>query len=260
MESKHTQLVAWVRVQLEHVKRKGVHIQWDYVPSHTGVWGIEKADELAKLGARGNSCLFEDPVQAKSSELLAHSRQPPWRRRAVKSGGPWPRPPWEDGQGTPWFLLGHQAEPELPALDWEGLAQVHSDEDLDTLHQLRADLNAMWEQIRQSTDEQVTQDLKRQHKLLNRSIQCFRVQARGRFVRSICKEAEEHMQFHDLGKFYQSLKKLGVHLDGHTLEGKVTHGLADVRKHCKSMGSNLVPVAESMLDSVPLAWSHPHRQ
>ncbi|CAE7354530.1 unnamed protein product [Symbiodinium necroappetens] len=143
------------------------------------------------------------------------------------------------------------AEPELPALDWEGLAQVHSDEDLDTLHQLRADLNAMWEQIRQSTDEQVTQDLKRQHKLLNRSMQRFRVQARGRFVRSICKEAEEHMHFHDLGKFYQSLKKLGVHLDGHTLEGKVTHGLADARKHCKSIGSNLVPVAESMLDSVP---------
>ena len=31
-----------------------------------------------------------------------------------------------------------------------------------------------------------------------------------------------------------------------------SHDLSDLRKRCKNIGSNLVPVAESILDSVPL--------
>ena len=47
------------------------------------------------------------------------------------------------------------------------------------------------------------------------------------------------------------LKKIGVHLTEHALEGKMDHKLDDMRQHCKAVSGNVQPIPDSVLDHVP---------
>lgn len=71
--------------------------------------------------------------------------------------------------------------------------------------------------------------LKARRRMVSRQLQRFRSKARFRFVRSLCREADQRFHFHDVGRFYETLNKIGVHLTERSLEGKMDHGLAEMR-------------------------------
>ncbi|CAE7804986.1 unnamed protein product [Symbiodinium sp. CCMP2592] len=171
----------------------------------------------------------------------------------------------------PWFWQPREAVVEPPLVAWDQLAHIvvgaaervvgrkrpaqlgapYSHEDLEAIHQLREDLTALWNRVRLEEDEEQRRVLKLSHRQLQRQLQRFRRQARGRFVQSICREAEESMHSHDTGKFYRTLKKLGIHLSEHSNEGKVEHGLKELREHCQNVSGNVKTVKEDVLHDVP---------
>ena len=112
-------------------------------------------------------------------------------------------------------------------------------------------LLALWDRVRLAEDEEQLRVLKLSHRQMQRQLQRFRRQARGRFVQNICKEAEESMHSHDTGKFYRTLKRLGIHLSEHSNEGKVEHGLKELREHCQKVSGTVKHVKEEVLHDVP---------
>ena len=145
-------------------------------------------------------------------------------RHTVKHGGPKPRPPW-NGLDSPWFMNCDFANTE-PLLPWDTLSSIlvngaqqvlgrtaprlgapYSPEDMHEITEMRNDLALLWSRLQNSDNAAEQQRLKHQHRMCNRQLQRFRSKARVRFVRTLCNEAEQHMRYHDMGRFYKSLKK-----------------------------------------------------
>ena len=261
--------LAKVRSKLPKVRSKGITIQWRWARGHQGTHGNEMADTLAKHGASGLQQLFPAlTLQDIGQNRPSFSSVPVRRRRCVKSGGPGARPAW-DGHGPPWFMRGDFAEGD-PMLSWQELSGIlvqtassvadrkvsavgapYSEEDLSAIHQLRLDLQALWGQLQQCDSLEEQGRIKVAHRTLSGELQRFRAKARHRFVKSICQQADDHFRFHDMGRFYKTLKQLGVHLSDHSPAGKMDHSVADMRAHCKQVSGSIIDIPDSVLDHVP---------
>eukprot|EP00435_Cladocopium_sp_Y103_P015142 s3945_g3.t1 len=262
-------LIQWAQWQLKRVISKGIRIEWRWIRGHQGVHGNEMADFLAKEGARGVSRIFpafQVPDQMSPPSILG--AVPPRRRHRSKSGGPRPRPSW-DGTGLPWFMQGEFANTE-PLLDWNVLSQIlvdaaHSvvgrtasqlgvpylESDLAEIQHMRDDMQLLWSRLQTCEDRAQQVQLKQQHRTLSRQLQRFRSKARFRFVRSLCAEADQHFRFHDLGRFYKTLKKIGVHLTDQSFAGQIDHNLEDLRRHCQAVSGEVQSISDDVLQHVP---------
>ena len=117
----------------------------------------------------------------------------------------------------------------------------YTTEDMKDITEMRQDLASLWTRLQAEPDVSAQRQLKHQHRTLSRQLQRFRSKARSRYVRTLCLEAEQHLHYHDMGRFYKSLKKIGVHLSEHTLEGK----------HCQTVSGSVQEVSDTVLDHVP---------
>ena len=227
------------------------------------------ADGLAKQGSRGVIKVFPAlQVPDQSTPLPMSGLIPPSVRHTYKHGGPQPRPPW-NGLDSPWFKDGEFANTE-PLIPWDTLSSImveaaqnvlgrsvprmgtpYSDEDLHEISEMRKDLALLWSRLQEGSSPAEQQRVKHQHRMLSRQLQRFRSKARSRFVRHLCNEAEQHIRFHDMGRFYKSLKKIGAHLSDHTVSGKVDHDLTALRSHCQAVSGSVQEVSDAVLDHVP---------
>lgn len=262
-------LIQWCRWQLARVQSKGICLDWKWIRGHQGVHGNEMADRLAKQGSRGEVKVFPAlQVPDQSTPLPMSGMIPPRVRHTYKHGGPQPRPPW-NGLDSPWFMDGEFANTE-PLIPWDTLSSImvdaaqnvlgrkvprmgapYSDEDLHEISEMREDLALLWSRLQESSSPAEQQRVKHQHRMLSRQLQRFRSKARSRFVRHLCTEAEQHIRFHDMGRFYKSLKKIGVHLSDHTVAGKVDHDITALRSHCQAVSGSVQEVSDAVLDHVP---------
>lgn len=166
--------------------------------------------------------------------------------------GPTLWPAW-DGLGSLWFMDGDFAniEPLLPMVDAAQhvlgrkvprLGAPYSADDLRDIAEIRKDLALVWSRLQECQDPAQQQRLKRKHRMVNRQLQRFRSKARSRFVRTLCAEAEQHIRYHDMGRSYTSLKKIGVHLLEFTVAGKGERDLFARCSHCQTVsGAEHVP-------------------
>ena len=131
------------------------------------------------------------------------------------------------------------------------LGAPYSPEDMHEITEMRNDLALLWSRLQNSDNAAEQQRLKHQHRMCNRQLQRFRSKARVRFVRTLCNEAEQHMRYHDMGRFYKSLKKIGVHLSDQTFSGRIAHDLSALRDHCQSVSGSVQEVSDEVLSHVP---------
>ena len=262
-------LIQWGRWQLTRVHSKGIHVNWKWVRGHQGDHGNEMADCLAKEGARGRVKIFPAlEIPDHMTPLPLAGMLPSRVRHTVKHGGPKPRPPW-NGLDSPWFMNCDFANTE-PLLPWDTLSSIlvngaqqvlgrtaprlgapYSPEDMHEITEMRNDLALLWSRLQNSDNAAEQQRLKHQHRMCNRQLQRFRSKARVRFVRTLCNEAEQHMRYHDMGRFYKSLKKIGVHLSDQTFSGRIAHDLSALREHCQSVSGSVQEVSDEVLSHVP---------
>ena len=123
---------------------------------------------------------------------------------------------------------------------------------LDQLATMRLHLSELWQAVHDNAGTDAEFTSRQAHRRCNREIQRFKLKARGRFVKSICHEVEQHMRNHDLGKFFSSLKKLGIQLAGKSSAGQVRHSPDQLRAHCRSVSSVVRPVGDDLLSDVPV--------
>ena len=87
-----------------------------------------------------------------------------------------------------------------------------------------------------------------EHKMAKRRWEHFKRKARARYVKAVCDEIKTAAEFGDMGEFYATLPKLGVHIFGKSKKGEEPHSLQEVREFLQNLSSNPAPVSQETIE------------
>lgn len=218
-------------------------IVWQHVFGHTGDPGNERADRLAKLGAAGH--------------------QQTWTRRRLTRTHWEPRPPNNPPEPEnsdppcplPWdrfsTLLRETAVEVLGTTKQNNQPSFYSPADLDHIMSLMDKQQQCWKQVHQARGTPDEAALRTELQEAKKAVREFKQDCRNRWVTLIIQDLEDALRIHDLGRFYNLLPKLGIHVQGKSQAGRELFTLDAARTHFQSTMASPLPVEEDLISQLP---------
>ena len=220
-------------------------IVWQHVFGHTGDPGNERADRLAKLGAAGHQ-------QTWTRRRLTRTHwepRPPNNPPAPENSDP-PCPlPW-DRFST---LLRETAVEVLGTTKQNNQPSFYSPADLDHIMSLMDKQQQCWKHVHQARGTPDEAALRTELQEAKKAVREFKQDCRNRWpwVALIIQDLEDALRIHDLGRFYNLLPKLGIHVQGKSQAGRELFTLDAARTHFQSTMASPLPVEDDLISQLP---------
>ncbi|CAK0794762.1 unnamed protein product [Prorocentrum cordatum] len=120
--------------------------------------------------------------------------------------------------------------------------------------EMQAECDALRELRRRQRLAPTTEEstaLRQQHRARSQAYRALRRKWRAEWISGMVTELERSMQFHDMGRFYATLRELGVKLQEYSQRGRQDHTPEALREHYSKLGAEVNTVSQETLDRLP---------
>ena len=241
---RHHALISRIQ-QLVRTVNRHRKIHWQHIFGHTGNFGNEKADQNAKRGAQGQYKIWTrfrqtrtnwDPVPPPDTHTTA-AADPPDNCKV----------PWDDFAA----ILRDSARLVCGTTKRHKLPSFYTQTDMQHIQHLIEQQAICGRRVHLARGKPTEATLRQEWQAAKTRTRVFKQSCRNKWAENIIAELNDAMSIHDLGRFFQLLPKLGVHVHGKSQEGREYFTLDAARAHFQSTMADPVPVEPDLITHLP---------